>query len=482
MVRMAEIGETSTKRDQWRPARLIPVAGIRGQEEQETRATSCLLAVMGAVPEFGRAILNHVKAPGGRISSFTEIGFADVDNRRHRPDGAIIVERGGRVWQCLVEVKTGTAALEVEQVARYLELARDHGFAGVLTISNQITDRASESPVAIDGRRLRGLNLWHLSWSQILTDAVMQHRYHHVSDPDQAWILGELIMYLSDEAAGAGGFQDMGDKWVRVREAARQGTLRPNDKELPEIAERWEQFTKFLCLNLSQDLGRNVEPQRGRTETTRQRLDQIQQDLADRGVLRSSIRVPDAVGPVSIEADLRARMVTISTSIDLPREGRPLTRIKWLVRQLADAPPDVRLTIGFANVRRTTSELLVKARQRPELLTAPDDPKREPRSAQIALTRPLGSKRGRGAGSFVGETQSQTIAFYGEIVQHLQAWRAPAPRLPTEAQPTSVIVPAASVEINPMERDDGPDTTAPAIDPWTRPSEGPPTAEPEVTY
>lgn len=28
--------------DSWHPARLIPTTGIRGQEEQEKRATSCL--------------------------------------------------------------------------------------------------------------------------------------------------------------------------------------------------------------------------------------------------------------------------------------------------------------------------------------------------------------------------------------------------------------------------------------------------------
>jgi hypothetical protein len=54
----------------WHPARLIPTAGIRGQEEQERRATSSLLAVMGAVPEFGRAILADLGAPRGRTSTF----------------------------------------------------------------------------------------------------------------------------------------------------------------------------------------------------------------------------------------------------------------------------------------------------------------------------------------------------------------------------------------------------------------------------
>src|SRR5436309_3167491 len=55
--------------DTWHPARLIPTAGIRGQEEQERRATSCLLAVMSAVSEFGRALVADVGAPRGHVSN-----------------------------------------------------------------------------------------------------------------------------------------------------------------------------------------------------------------------------------------------------------------------------------------------------------------------------------------------------------------------------------------------------------------------------
>ncbi len=33
-----------SEQEQWHPARLIPTAGIRGQEEQERRATLSLLA------------------------------------------------------------------------------------------------------------------------------------------------------------------------------------------------------------------------------------------------------------------------------------------------------------------------------------------------------------------------------------------------------------------------------------------------------
>ena len=56
-------------RRRWHRARLIPTTGIGGQDEQEKRATSFLLAVMCAVPQFGRALLQHLGAPAGRIQT-----------------------------------------------------------------------------------------------------------------------------------------------------------------------------------------------------------------------------------------------------------------------------------------------------------------------------------------------------------------------------------------------------------------------------
>src|SRR6187551_3648495 len=137
--------------DTWHPARLIPTVGIKGQEEQERRATSSLLAVMRAVPEFGHALLKELGAPKSAvIQTFTEVRFKDSAGKTVIPDGAIVCERGKKSWTCLVEVKTGKADLRDEQVGCYLDVARENGFDGVLTISNQITATSDESPVAVD--------------------------------------------------------------------------------------------------------------------------------------------------------------------------------------------------------------------------------------------------------------------------------------------------------------------------------------------
>src|SRR3954451_21327293 len=268
----------------WRPARLIPTAGIRGQEEQERRATSSLLAVMRAVPEFGHALLKELGAPKSPvIETFAEVRFKDADGKAVIPDGAIVCRRGSKDWICLVEVKTAGAPLRAEQVNSYLDIARENGFDAVLTISNQITARSEESPVSVDKRKLRRTSLWHFSWWRVLTEAIVQHRFRGISDPDQAWILGELIAYLDSVASGAGGFDDVGDKWVSVRKAAHDGTLRANDAEAAAVAERWEEFTQYLCLGLSQDLGRLVTSPRPRSQITSARLDESVKELADRG-------------------------------------------------------------------------------------------------------------------------------------------------------------------------------------------------------
>lgn len=83
----AVTSDTGKPEATWQPARLIPVVGIRGQEEQEKRATSSLLAVMRAVPEFGRALLVGLGTPRGRIETYTEVQLKDADGKLSIPDG-----------------------------------------------------------------------------------------------------------------------------------------------------------------------------------------------------------------------------------------------------------------------------------------------------------------------------------------------------------------------------------------------------------
>ena len=413
----------------WHEARLIPTSGINGAEEQERRATSALLAVMGSVREFGRSLTQRYGAPAGSIETYIEVPFM-LGEKRVYPDGLIRVTRAQKAWTALVEVKTGTNALATEQLENYLDVAREQEFDALITISNEIPPIAGQHPTAVDKRKLRKVEIHHLSWAQVLSEAVLQKEVRGVADPDQAWILGELIRYLEHPRSGALEFEDMGESWVPVREAVAAGTLRPNDKGVPDVAARFDALLTFASLRLGRQLGTEVTPLLSRKEAAdpASRTQTLVASLASTGQMSGAIRIPDTVGPLVITADLRAGKVTCHVDIDAPRDGRSATRVNWLIRQLKDSPESVRIE-AFVNHGRGNSaaELLKDVRVNPMVLLT--DPSKELRSFRIAMTSPVGAKRGRGRGSFIDSVLAVVDAFYVEVVGQLRVWVATPPKL-----------------------------------------------------
>ncbi len=415
--------------EHWQSARLIPTSGINGVEEAERRATSALMAVMSAVPEFGHAIIKPLGSPAGRIGTYIEVPFK-ISEQTCYPDGLIETARGGRRWTALVEVKTGSSELERAQIETYLDVARANGFDVVITISNQLAPAPGVHPVDVDKRKLRRVNLHHLSWAEMLTAAVQQRVHRGVSDPDQAWILGELIRYLEHPKSGALDFADMGSAWVPIREAVAMGTLRANDKGLPEVVSRWEQLLRFAALRLGRELGAEVQVSLSRKEAADPsvRFAAQTQSLVTDAALTGSLRVPDAAAPLDVSADLRGGRVTVSIDVDAPREGRAATRINWLMRQLKDAPGGLRVDAFTTNARTSTSELLTDVRENPSLLI--DDPKKDFRMFRIAAASPMGTKRGTGRGGFIDSVLTAIDGFYEAVAQQITPWTAKAPQLP----------------------------------------------------
>lgn len=413
----------------WHQARLIPTSGINGADEQERRATSALLAVMASVREFGRVIAKQVGAPAGAVETFIEVPF-ELGERVLYPDGLIRVTRGKTQWTALVEVKTGTNDLGADQLESYLDIARQEGFDAVLTISNEIPAIAGVHPTKVDKRKLRKVGLHHLSWSRILVEAVMQKEHRGVADPDQGWILGELIRYLEHPKSGALQFSDMGESWVAVRRAVSAGTLRPSDKGVSDIVARWDALLRFASLQLGRDLGQEVTPVLSRKEVNdpQLRAQKLTEELVDGSTLTGSIRIPHAAGPIVVQADLRAGQITCHIDLLAPGEGRPTTRVKWLTRQLGHANDSLRVEAFVAHARGAgAAELLGAVRLDPAILI--QDPKKELRTFRVATNLKMGTKRGRGRGAFIDTVLDAVNDFYREVVQHLKVWRAAPPRM-----------------------------------------------------
>jgi hypothetical protein len=414
--------------EQWPVARLIPISSASGVEAQERRAASALLAVMHAVPEFARTLLKPLGAPTGRVETFIEIPFKTSGGQAVRPDGLIRASRGGKTWQALVETKTGSGQLTQVQIDMYLDLARELEFDAVLSISNQYVSSSTEYPVEVDKRKLKKVSLHHWSWIDILTEAVVQQEHRGVSDPDQAYILGELIRYLSDPRSGAASFEGMGPHWTAVRDGAREQTLRRGDPSVAAVASRWDDLIRFLGLQLTMELGQDVRQSLSPSERTPgTRHAALVAAASGQGRLYAELRVPNAAGPLEILVDLRSRQVTITTRVAAPELGTSKGRVSWLLRQLEAGPEGLKVE---ARVSRTSSTLAVNLRQLRESphLLYPERP-REIRQFVLTATRNMGLKRDSGRGSFVESIMQATESFYREVLQNLRPWRATPPKL-----------------------------------------------------
>jgi hypothetical protein len=417
--------------EKWQRARLIPVTGIAGAEEQERRGTSVLLSVLSSVREFGRAITMRIGAPAGSIESFIEVEFV-LGDRKVRPDGLIrVLGRGNRTWTALVEVKTGRNQLQASQVEDYLEVARAREYDAVVTVSTQLTYQHGVHPLVIDRRKTKKVALHHLSWSEIHTEALIEQLNHAVSDPDQAWILAEFIRYLEEPKSGALEFEDMGANWPAVRDAVANRTVRATDPAVSETVRRFGQLVSYAGMHLSQHLGVLV-----RTGVTRKDLDdpaarlQAQVgELVNSGRLTGTLVVPNAIAPFEVVADLRAGKVSCHLTVPAPKSRKTARgQVSWLTGQLHDPPADLLVQATTLHSRHSGPACgFDKVAEDPAVLL--DGAKNDLRDLTLTLIRSAGAKRGRGRGCFIDSVIDLVEEFYGRVVQELKPATPSAPKV-----------------------------------------------------
>jgi hypothetical protein len=457
------------KDEKWPVARLIPISSASGVEAQERRLASALLAVMGAVPEFGYSLLRPLGAPTGKIESYVEVPFK-LEDRSIRPDGLITVTRAGKTWSALVEAKVASHPLEPLQMNTYLDLARELGFEAVISISNQFVTSSTDYPIEIDKRKLRKVGLKHWSWIDLLTVAIVEKEHRGIKDPDQAYILGELIRYLSDPRSGAVAFDGMGSGWTAVRDGSREQTLRKTDAAVVATAARWDDLVRYVGLSLTTELGREVKqtlPTAQRTPATRRQA--LVDALVSSGQLSADLQIPDVAGLLTIAADLRSRQILASTTIDAPREGTSRGRVSWLLRQLSGAPDGLKVETRVAYRSAPLAAHLSAVREDPSVIYP--DPGKEIRGFGLTLSSTMGAKRDAGRGSFVESVLNATETFYGEVLQKLRPWKAAPPKLKKAAEPgespEEVVAEVIGVELQqiaPVEEEPGGEVVNPGAD------------------
>ena len=443
--------------EHWQEARLIPVSGINGAQEQERRAASALLAVLSTVKEFGREILRPLGAPAGAVSTYCEVPF-EVNGKKVRVDGLIRVRRARAEWTLLVEVKTGSSLHNREQVEAYLDVVRQEEFDGLLTISNTIVGVSGQHPIKVDQRRFRNIPLYHLSWIRILSIAVRRHEYDGVSDPDQAWILQELIRYLEHENSGSLKFVDMGPEWVTRSRGGQGWNADHGGRRQGRGGGALGSANPISLPDTRGPLGgrrpASTEPSRtsrsgAASDFTRDSAGCIRQTDGSHQDSEFCRSHRDRRGP----SDHGGRRIRDSRRAPTAR-ALLLALVGWCGSSEM-RPPNLRISASFPHTKTTTSALLREVRTVPAVLIAPIG--RLPRSFTVTLSAQVGTNRKHGKRSFIDDVAAHVERFYGEIVQDLKAWTAAAPRLvESEVAAAAVVppsleaIPAATVSEQPV--------------------------------
>ncbi|MGU3294628.1 TerD family protein [Williamsia sp. M5A3_1d] len=400
----------------WDEARLFSVSGIGSGTERERRAVSALLAVIGGVKEFGRELTRRAGGPPGTVTTYIEPEFV-VGGEKFRPDGLIRVRRGQREWTALVEAKTSSNSLSVEQVEQYIAVAKTNSFDAVITISNQLLGGHDDFPVPVDRRKLRKIALQHLSWDEIRSVAIQLSMHHRVEDSTQGWVLREFVRYLQHDRSGLHGFTDMGQLWVQVRDGVKNKTIHPKDKAAIDVCHQFDQLVRHIGHDLSCLLGVDVTPNfpRNRVDST----SRVQQ-LTDSGVLFGSLRIPGATGPLTVSMDLRLERVSCSTTVDAAPNARAATRVKALLRQIPDAAGKTVVQSHVSGRQATTPRSVELSSLRDDAAALTRDDERPPRKFVITLSGALGGRGGAARGNVVHATDVLVSEFYRDVVQHLR--------------------------------------------------------------
>ena len=420
------------------PARLFPVLA---ETSKEGRTLSVLLACMANVDDLARTMLATVGQRGGvrmRVRTFTEVTLADEPDELagRRPDGLIVVETGRRTWSALVEAKVRRSALEADQIEAYLKLARANGIDAVVTISNAFAAVPQHHPVRVS-RVPKGVSLFHWSWISILTHAKVLLAAKGVDDPEQRFLLDELVRFLSHASTGVMGFDRMDAHWKGIVASVVAGAALPNSDAVADTVANWHQECRNLALGLMERVNSNVAIRlpRAHRDDPRRRVAEEAERLRGASVLAVEFDVPDAASPIKVEADLRTRSIGVAMTLRAPEDRKSArARANWLLRQLAASDPkDIHVKAVYPGRRASVQESLAKARENPDLLR-PGDAGTAPKTFEVRMVRDAGS-RFAGAKTFVDELESTVYRFYAEAGQRLRNWQPVAPKMAVADEP-----------------------------------------------
>ena len=419
-------------------ARLIPSISDSKKEE---RATSILMAALMSVYEFRKAMLQSLQLRVGartKLEAWKEVVFKDdgPPNKKKgpddRPDGIIEIDTGRKKWRALIEAKVGNNEVSETQLLKYIKQAKDHDIDAVITITNQFVALPTHHPVPIPKKNLRSVEIFHWSWTYIVTMAQLLLDKDKIESQDQRFILAEVVKYLNDPSSGKSGFSMMNKEWDGVvKSAFNKSKLSKNSDEVINTVDSWHQEQRELCLQMWPLVGEKVDVKlpRAHRNDPKQRMADDCEKLVSENTLTSVIEIPNAAADLIVTVDTARKSIKCSMHLEAPKDKKSSSaKVNWLTRQLPTFEKGPVISINAVRKGKATNiaKPLEEVRKHPSILEA-ENTDSPPVSFEVFTSVHLGSKFGRKV--FIEHLEKIVPEFYEYAGQHLKAWVAPAPKV-----------------------------------------------------
>ncbi len=410
---------------QLRPARLIPTI----KTGDEMALTSIFLSSLRLVKEFRDSIFKEIKlSRNGRTYLYTEVCFPKID--KSRIDGLILVTKKDIITEAvLIEVKSGKDEIQEPQIKKYIETAKKLKINTLLTISNQFVSSPEQSPIKISTGKF---NLFHLSWSRIITlgHLLLFDNDNDIQDDDQVEILKEAFHYMESPKAGISGFIQM-KGWKELSQNIRANVpIVKSEEYVINAVNSWHQEESDLALILSRNLGVLAKTSVRTEKSLKSDVNKVAKDF----VLTGKVTIKNAVSDIKIIVDFEKRTVSLKNSIIPPKNIGSIARITWLRKQIekcSELENEIYNKIGDkiwveADVKFARTNLKVNFKDIEELY--------EQSKGKELIGFSVSVMDGFGASfdsekKFISLFEELVLNYYEGIVQNLKNWNAPAPKL-----------------------------------------------------
>jgi hypothetical protein len=332
-------------------AKLIPILTNQKDKTYEIVLTSIFLRSLCLVKEFRELIFKEIGLKNSKtckIHVYLEVGFLkpgnkDVDilgKENNRIDGMLLIERGSKIVDsAFFEMKNKSNKVDSLQIEKYRNIALEVGVTKLVTVSNEYVTNSSQLPYQISTKKsTSSVNLFHLSWSSIISKArvLLYKNDINIEDQDQVNIMNEVVDFFENPKSGVSEYSEMCTDWPKFMDSIGHfNSTDDNSKIFNNVTSSWLQEEKDLAIKLTSNLHVFVQIKTKTKDISfSERINNLTDILSKNDLLISEFIIPGIVSNLKIIVDCKCQNIKLSISVKDEKAQRSIEKLNYIQQQL----------------------------------------------------------------------------------------------------------------------------------------------------